>query len=327
MHFLFQKPVTSSSTNGKDKSTKSCLNVETIKAVVSASEDPPRASIELEERSPVTTIRPKKCDAAPQTASDPKKSEEPNEGKKDDANSQEETVPEVRIQPASLEVLASHRYRSCPTSQSVIKVMLRPKSQEAPSAGGCTPTSVENGFGSCPKWNGQVSPKHKSEELANGKMTNGYGSENGGSSCDEETPEVRIVHASSSNHYEKGAMPVASYRKSNSNKTPSFVVIRTPTPSPRLTRDKVATPNGTAATRLNGAWRPKIPAGSQAGKDKRPVSYAGGGPSDKKPQRAEKNSDVNSVDHGSYEKTKSLSCVHECEKKESFNHFMTESSV
>ncbi|KAB7499585.1 Ubiquitin carboxyl-terminal hydrolase 43 [Armadillidium nasatum] len=236
----------------------------------------------------------------------------------------DETIPEVRIQPASLEVLASHKYRSFSSSQNFMKMSLQGNLHDASSNG---PIGTEIVNGDCGE-----------------KLTNGYCSENG-SSCDEETPQVRITASSHQTNCTDGSYALHSYKRShrmsNANKTASFVVIRTPTSSPRSIRDKNYSYTGSIDSIKPtgvGTWRAKIretypgTKPTNCTKERRPVSYNGGVQNGKCSTNSLRKSSIDKrqdqqMPNGPHIKTKSISCVMECKERDNRENFLTESSV
>ncbi|KAK8738291.1 hypothetical protein OTU49_004145 [Cherax quadricarinatus] len=160
---------------------------------------------------------------------------------------QEEQTPEVRIHPATPEVLAAHQGHSeGQPKRSVITLTLRPRNPSESSSGGVcesrvrvvsrTPSMVSSCSNSSIASNSVVNGVDHMYQ--NGNIDDHRRNKTFGLSPDS-TPEVRIAPLSKT--YESSADLVpskVSTRCTNANKTASFVVINTPTVSPRVPRPK-----------------------------------------------------------------------------------------
>ncbi|CAL4201604.1 unnamed protein product, partial [Meganyctiphanes norvegica] len=179
----------------------------------------------------------------------------------------EEATPEVRIHPATPEVLAAHHAQIQLPKKSVITLTLRPRN---PSESSDTSTDSKvrvitrtNSIVSCCSTISNTSRRSTASITANGVdhiYQNGSSFEessdlNSSPETPEATPEIRITPLSKSESDRNIALtPVnRSPRSTNTNKTPSFVVINTPTSSPRPVRPKsVSICNGNSP-RLSGS--------------------------------------------------------------------------
>lgn len=167
---------------------------------------------------------------------------------------QEDKTPEVRIHPATPEVLAAHQaHAQMHPKRSVITLTLRPRNSSESSSCG-TPDSRVRTISRTPSMISSCSTSSvSSNPVANGvdqSYENGC-MEDSRDEC-ESTPEIRITPLPKSFDTSNCLVPARlSTRSTNTNKTPSFVVINTPTASPRPPRLKAAVTNG-----YNGSPRP-----------------------------------------------------------------------
>ncbi|KAG0717904.1 Ubiquitin carboxyl-terminal hydrolase 31 [Chionoecetes opilio] len=158
----------------------------------------------------------------------------------------QEQTPEVRIHPATPEVLAAHQgHADAQPKRSIITLTLRPRNSSESS---CEVRVISR--------TPSLASTRSSSSVSSGPTVNGVDVpyQNGG--LDDEphspiTPEIRITSLTKP---ADGTGPVpppvkVSTRCMNANKTASFVVINTPTASPRAPRPKTpvtATHNGTS---------------------------------------------------------------------------------
>ncbi|XP_071513208.1 uncharacterized protein [Panulirus ornatus] len=175
---------------------------------------------------------------------------------------QEEKTPEVRIHPATPEVLAAHQgHTEVQPKRSVITVTLRPRNPSESSNGGMNESRVRV-VSRTPSMVSSCSNSSTSSTPAVNGVDHVY--QNGNiddhrekmlSLASDTTPEVRIMPLSKTCE-SPGNLPPSriSTRSTNTNKTASFVVINTPMVSPRASRPK--TPIGGT---FNGSPRPYAP--------------------------------------------------------------------
>ena len=149
----------------------------------------------------------------------------------------QEQTPEVRIHPATPEVLAAHQgHTDTHPKRSIITLTLRPRN---PSESSCEARVVSR--------TPSLASTRSSSSVSSGPSMNGVdGSYHNGSLEDDPhspiTPEIRITAlAKPGDGAGVGPVPPpvkVSTRCMNANKTASFVVINTPTASPRAPRPK-----------------------------------------------------------------------------------------
>ncbi|XP_050685922.1 ubiquitin carboxyl-terminal hydrolase 31-like isoform X1 [Eriocheir sinensis] len=150
----------------------------------------------------------------------------------------QEQTPEVRIHPATPEVLAAHQGHSDgQPKRSIITLTLRPRN---PSESSCEARVVS-------RTPSLASTRSSSSASSNGAVVNGVDSPYQNGSLEDDphspvTPEIRITPLAKTVD-SMGSSPVpppvkVSTRCMNANKTASFVVINTPTASPRAPRPK-----------------------------------------------------------------------------------------
>ena len=164
---------------------------------------------------------------------------------KETEKASEEKTPEVRIHPATPEVLAAHQMHP---KRSVITLTLRPRNPSESSSCG-TPDSRVRTISRTPS-------SCSTSSITSNPITNGIDQlyQNDVDDRDEcaSTPEIRITPLPKSFDTPNCLVPARlSTRSTNTNKTPSFVVINTPTASPRPPRLKTTVTNG-----YNGSPRP-----------------------------------------------------------------------
>nr|XP_045594120.1 ubiquitin carboxyl-terminal hydrolase 31-like isoform X1 [Procambarus clarkii] len=192
-------------------------------------------------------------------------------------NSHEEQTPEVRIHPATPEVLAAHQgHGEGQPKRSVITLTLRPRNpSESSSVGMCesrvrvvsrTPSMVSScstsSINSNPIVNG-VDHVYQNGNIDDHRENKMYAF-----SCDS-TPEVRITPLTKTFESSSNLAPSrVSTRCTNANKTASFVVINTPTVSPRAPRPKTPVSNS-----FNGSPRPFTPRNNGKSRDSSVDSY------------------------------------------------------
>ena len=180
-----------------------------------------------------------------------------------DSEDSEKSTPEVRIRPATPEVLAAHRNANIPPKKSVITVTLRPKSASSSLPVSRSPSMISS------KSNGSRDSTCSTTGIPQSSLTNGFHD----SDYSDATPEVRISPPddysdnciSSSRSVNSKVQP--SIRSTNSNKTASFVVLNTPTVSPRPIRPKPLVMNGHtgSCTKVSGKPRDALSCRSKIG--------------------------------------------------------------
>ncbi|XP_042217507.1 ubiquitin carboxyl-terminal hydrolase 31-like isoform X2 [Homarus americanus] len=178
-------------------------------------------------------------------------------------DSQEEQTPEVRIHPATPEVLAAHQgHTEGQPKRSVITLTLRPRNPSECSSGGVCESRVRvvsrtpSVVSSCSTASNTSNPVVNGVDhvYQNGNVDDHHREKIFGLSSDL-TPEVRITPLPKSFEQAANLVPSrVSTRCTNANKTASFVVINTPSVSPRAPRPK--TPISSC---LNGSPRPFPP--------------------------------------------------------------------
>lgn len=180
--------------------------------------------------------------------------------KNDSERRYEEQTPEVRIHPATPEVLAAHKsHTEVQPKRSVITLTLRPRNPSESSSGGAseslarvvsrTPSVISSCSSSSSASNSAVNGMDKVYQ--NGHLDDVHREKKTyGGVCDL-TPEIRItpmakMNDTSLNHVHNKK----STRSTNTNKTASFVVINTPSASPRAPRTKTL-----STSSFNGSQR------------------------------------------------------------------------
>lgn len=157
----------------------------------------------------------------------------PSEPQEVEAERQEEQTPEVRIHPATPEVLAAHQSHGDGPKRSIITLTLRPRN---PSESSCEARVISR--------TPSLASTRSSSSVSSGPLVNGVDGpyQNGTLEDDAHspvTPEIRITPLKTDGAGSGSVPPVkVSTRCMNSNKTASFVVINTPTASPRAPRPK-----------------------------------------------------------------------------------------
>ncbi|XP_047490078.1 ubiquitin carboxyl-terminal hydrolase 31-like [Penaeus chinensis] len=192
----------------------------------------------------------------------------PSPDKCEDDPNHEEQTPEVRIHPATPEVLAAHQGHTAQTQpkRSVITLTLRPRNPSESSSGG-TPEPRIRVVSRTPSMVSSCSTSSN----ASGPIVNGVDYSHLNGSVEEPnrdiiynessnvTPEVRITPIPKNFEAPTSLHPTRmSTRSTNTNKTPSFVVINTPTASPRAPRPKTPVSNG-ISTSPRPPFAPKFP--------------------------------------------------------------------
>lgn len=256
-----------------------------------------------------------------------------------------DVVPEVRIQPASLEVLASRKYQFHPSGGGSVHSkpnFLRLKTKES------SPFSRPNSVGSDDSTSDSSSIDNdiRKYRVVNGTASEGISEISTEDVEEGETPLVTINSSPLPSHH----LMLSSYRrKSNVNKTASFVVIRTPSISPQPTiRGRSSAPSlstmGVGKLKSGGIFKDHSTNNSYLNGhhsyEKRPSSYSGAiqesfsssasTHSVYRDKFSSKNSKSTSNASKSTEKTRSVSCVMECTKPKQhcgFDKFLAESSV
>ncbi|XP_068242881.1 ubiquitin carboxyl-terminal hydrolase 31-like isoform X2 [Palaemon carinicauda] len=172
----------------------------------------------------------------------------------------EEKTPEVRIHPATPEVLAAHQaHAQMHPKRSVITLTLRPRNPSESSSCG-TPDSRVRSISRTPSMISSCS----TSSVTSNPVTNGIDQiyQNGCLDDRDEceiTPEIRITPLAKSFDAPNclGSTRLST-RSTNTNKTPSFVVINTPTASPRPPRLKTTVTNGYSNSPRPYTQRPAV---------------------------------------------------------------------
>ncbi|KAK7008353.1 Ubiquitin carboxyl-terminal hydrolase 31, partial [Halocaridina rubra] len=153
----------------------------------------------------------------------------------------EERTPEVRIHPATPEVLAAHQaHAQMHTKRSVITLTLRPRNPSESSSCGASDSRVRT-VSRTPSMVSSCSTSSINSNPALNGVDQLYQNGSLDDSRDEfdSTPEIRITPVAKSFDAPNCIIPSKlSSRSTNTNKTPSFVIINTPTASPRAPRVK-----------------------------------------------------------------------------------------